>query len=132
MGCFGRCSSSSSVSGRRLLGAGGCFIAHGLQHFFRHLRDHFGGDEAWRHGVYCDPFRAEFAGPGFGHADQACLGGGVIGLAKISKEANDRRRIDDFAVSAFDHVRGNLPRAVENARQIDADDLIPLLRSHLY
>ncbi len=58
---------------------------------------HVGFDESWCDGIDGDATGAEFAGGGFGEADDAGFTGGVVGLAGVAHEADDRGDIDDAA-----------------------------------
>ena len=58
---------------------------------------HVGHHHAGRDRIDGDAFLAEFARRGLGQADQAGLGGGVIGLAEFAAHAVDRRDVDDAA-----------------------------------
>ena len=68
------------------------FGFHIIQDFFGHLLDHFGGDEARANGIDADVLAAELARPDFGHADDAGLGGDVVGLAEVAVQARRPRR----------------------------------------
>ena len=58
---------------------------------------HVGRDGPGRDDVDGDAARAELAGQRAGEADEAGLGGGVVGLAGRAEQADDRRHEDDAA-----------------------------------
>ena len=89
---------------------------------------HVGGDETGGDGITGDLASGQFACDGFGEADEASLGGGVVGLSGISNESDDGADIDDARVSAFhkrtlkgfDEVEGSFEIGVENGVPIFA------------
>ncbi len=76
------------------------------------------------------PFASQFASHRFGHADQAGFRGHVVGLAEVAVEPYYRRGIDDASVAGFKHVVQYGLAAVERARKIDVDHVLPLFDGH--
>ena len=81
--------------------------------------DHLGGDVAGRDGVDGDALAGGLLREAHGQAEQAGLGGGVVGLADVAGLADDRADVDDAARSAVEHVLQDRPGQVERAGQVD-------------
>ena len=79
------------------------------------------------------PVELEEGLPGqrLGQPEQAGLGGGVVDLADVAGLADDRGHVDDPAGAALDHVLDRGLGHEEGARQVDRDDLLPVLVGHL-
>src|SRR4051812_25647121 len=56
---------------------------------------HRGHDEAGGDDIDGDPARGDFLRQGFGHADHAGLGGGIVGLAGVAGGTDDGGNVDD-------------------------------------
>src|SRR5690606_25969471 len=66
-----------------------------------------------------------------GEAQHAGLGGRVVGLARLTLDAIDRRDVDDATPAALGHLRRDVVGDVEQAVQIGVDHRIPLALLHL-
>src|SRR5699024_12496887 len=87
-------------------------------------------DESGGHGVAGDAELAEFDGKGLGEALQACLGGGVVGLAPVAL-GGGAGEVDDAAPTFLGHVRlGGLAHQ-ERTPEVDVHDGVPVLHRHL-
>ena len=93
---------------------------------------HVGGDEARGHGVAGDVAAGEFAGDGFGEADQAGLAGGVVGLAGVADQADDRGDVDDARVLGFHQHAHEGFHGVEGALEIGVEHGVPVLLLHAH
>src|SRR5690625_4595263 len=91
---------------------------------------HVGVDEAGGDDVGGDVPRAELAGDGACHADEAGLGGGVVGLAGVAVHPDDGAHEDDASAALADHALGHPPHAAEDAGEVDVEDLLELLVAH--
>jgi hypothetical protein len=63
--------------------------------------------------------------------EQPALRRGVVGLADVAPLADDRRDVHDPAVVVLDHVRQRGLGHEEGAREVDREDLVPVLVVHL-
>ena len=102
----------------------------GIEHFLGHGGNHLGGDLARRDGVDGDAFGGTFERQRLGETVHAGLGGRVVRLSHLPLAAVDGRDVDDAAEVACTHAVDHLARRVEDAVEIDADDLFPLLERH--
>src|SRR5699024_9251464 len=90
-------------------------------HAFGGRAGHGGLDESGGHGVAGDSELAEFDGKGLGEALQACLGGGVVGLAPVAL-GGGAGEVDDAAPTFLGHVRlGGLAHQ-ERTPEVDVHD----------
>ncbi len=64
------------------------------------------------------------------HADDAGLGGGVVGLPRIAGDADHRGDRDDAAEALLHHPAQHRAGQVERRREVDRQDLVPLLVLH--
>ncbi len=71
-----------------------------------------------RHGVDFDAVLGAFDLEHVHQADQAHLGGAVVGLAKVTHDPGATRREEDTAVSLFLHVDERWPGDVEGAAEV--------------
>ena len=83
------------------------------------------------HRVRAYAFAAELARPRLHHADHAELARGVIRLAEVSVETDDRRRVQNDARLLREHRVHDRLRAVVHAFQIDLDDAVELVLGHV-
>ncbi len=100
------------------------------QHLFGHGGNHRRGNEARGYGIDTHAFGAHLARPGLGKADHAKFGGGVVGLAKIAIQTDDRAGVQDHTAALGHHAISHGLRAVENTAQVDVNDLVKLLNGH--
>src|SRR5207248_676700 len=77
-----------------------------------------------------DALAAEFAGDGLGEAEQAGLGGGVVGLAGVADDAAGGADVDDAAELAAHHGAGGRADGDEGGGQVGLDDHRPILVGH--
>src|SRR5450759_3767526 len=115
-----------------------------VQHLFRDVLEHLGGDEAGRHCVHGDADAVLFKPPcpgederrllgeGLGQAEHAGLGRSVVCLADVPGLANDRGHEDDATGPAFDHVLQRRLSHVERTRQVHRKNRVPVLYRHLH
>ena len=71
----------------------------------RNRRRHAGLDEAGRDGVHGDAALGDLGREAAHVADDAALGGGVVGLTVVARDARDGRQADDAAAVAQHAVR---------------------------
>src|SRR3989454_9472260 len=62
-----------------------------------------------------------------GEADQAGLGGGIVGLALVAGDADDARDVDDPAPATLDHPPGRVLGHQEGALQVRIEYRAPVL-----
>ena len=67
---------------------------------------------------------------GFGEADDASLGGGVVGLARVTGAAHNRGDVDDAASVRFHHAAQTSFGEAKHRSEIGVDDRLPLLFLH--
>src|ERR1700676_2674602 len=94
----------------------------------RHRRLDESGRDAVRSDVALGVFRAQR----LDHADQSRLRGGVIALAGIAGDTDDRGDGDDAAEPLAHHQLGRGPGQAEGRGQIDLDDFVPVLVAQLH
>jgi len=114
---------------RRQLLPGGERVGVGLEegHRLGHLRGRDG-----HHGVDGDPGPRQLQRPGADHADDARLGGGVVGLAEVADLPGGGADADDPpALALLAHPDRGGPGAGEGAAQVGGDDGVELLIGHL-
>ncbi len=88
--------------------------------------EHRGLDKAGGQAIDGDVARGDFLGQGFGKADNAGLGGGVIGLSAVARNPNDGGDINDSAPAPLHHAaQGRLGQA-EGGSQVHGYDLLPI------
>ncbi len=85
---------------------------------------HVGGDEAGGDAVGGDLFAGEFAGDGFGHADDAGFGGGVVDLAGVADDSGDAGDVDDASPLGADHGAGGGAAGDEGGFEVGVDDVV--------
>ena len=78
-----------------------------------------------------DPKTAEFHRPHLRHPDNGRFRRYIIGLPIVPTDGNIGRGRYDTAVMLFLHNGRDSLRAIEDTRQVDPDDIIPLLFRHL-
>ena len=88
---------------------------------------HVGGDEARGDRVDGHAAPRDLGGDGLGHADQAGLGRGVVGLPGVRARSDDRGDVDHAPVTGLDHRAQRIPREPEGGREVGADDRVPVL-----
>ena len=64
------------------------------------------------------------------HADDAGLGGGVVGLAGVAAGADHRGDVDDAAAARLHHAAHHRARQAEDRLQVGVDHLVPVLVLH--
>src|SRR5918998_2416218 len=89
-------------------------------------------DETRGHKVHGDVAACHLGGKRLGHADQACLGGGVIALARIARRAHHGADIDDAAMAAAHHALHGGAGEAEGGGEVHGDDHVPLLVLHAH
>src|SRR5499426_2484535 len=95
------------------------------------LVGHRRGDQARRDAVRRHAAFGIFGGDRLDHADHPGLGRGVIALTGIAGDADHRGDADDAAETLPHHPAYRRPREAEGRRQIDCNDLVPVLVSQL-
>ena len=93
---------------------------------------HVGGDESGGHGVAGDGAAGEFAGDGLGETDQAGLAGGVVRLAGVADQADDRGDVDDARVLGFHQHAHEAFHGVEGTLEIGVEHGVPVLFLHAH
>ncbi len=88
--------------------------------------------DAGAHGVDGDPVRGEGKGRRRGEADDARLGGGVVGLVGTRAEAGDGRHIDDAAIPLGHHHPPGGLEAEEGGLEIEVKHTIPLRLGYVH
>lgn len=101
-----------------------------LLNFVGKLPRHVGGDEARRDGISRDAAAGELAGEGHGEAMEPGLGGGVVGLARVTLHARDGRDADDAAPALLGHRPDEALRPIEGRGKVGGDDVVPILLGH--
>src|SRR5215203_1628522 len=81
--------------------------------------------------VHGDAVAGELLGGGLGEAEQARLGGRVVGLADVTGLAHEGAHVDDLAAALLHHVRQRRVQRVEGAVKVYLDDLVPILDREL-
>ncbi len=97
----------------------------------RHGLGHGRADQAGLDRVDPHAQVGDLLGGGLGQADDAGLGGRVVGLADQADLAGDRRDVHDRTAFRLAHDAGGQPGAVPGALQVHGDDLVELLLGHL-
>jgi len=90
-----------------------------LNRFFNFIRQtggHVGGDESGRDRVDRDVAARQFARERFRKTDQAGFAGGVIGLAGVTDQTNNRRDVENAAAALLDHRPQNRLGEIETRR----------------
>ena len=112
-------------------GAGeGDLRGHGQLLFVGEDAGHVGFDIAGGHGVDRDGAGGELAGEGFGEADKAGFGGGVVGLAGLAGFADDGGDVDDAAPAGFEHGLHAGLGEEKGAGEIGGEDVVPVVALH--
>ena len=106
------------------------FLDDRFEHGGRNCTDHFGCDEARRHGVDGDPAARRFQRQALGETEQPGLGRRVIGLADVADLADDRADVHDPARSAFDHMLEDRLGHAKRAEEVHIEHLVPILMRH--
>src|SRR5690348_2704255 len=99
-------------------------------------------NQAERRGVHLDVYRPPLARQGFGEADDARLGRGIVGLAKVAPRAGSGTDIHHFSrarnpalfnllFSRFTHGCSQDAKNPEGRREVDINHRLPLLIRHL-
>ena len=91
---------------------------------------HGGLHEAGRHHIHRNTARRHFLRQRFRHANQACLGGGVIRLAGIAGDANDGRDGNNPPLALFHHAAQSGARQAKRRGQIHFQHRIPIRITH--
>ena len=108
----------------------GSVRTHGLQGFFGHCRRHLRRDEAGRNGVHANLMPSQFSRPDTGHANNPCLACDVVGLTKVSVEADHTRCIENHSTAAANHVWHDRSRTSKYAAQVHRHERVKLLIAH--
>src|SRR5699024_10402800 len=87
-------------------------------------------DEAGGHGVDGDLLRGQLGGGAVDKADHAGLGGGVVGLAAVARDAGHRGHADHAAVLGERALLRELGGDALGGGDIDGDDRVPAARVH--
>jgi hypothetical protein len=74
----------------------------------------------------------ELAGEGFGEADEAGFGGGVVGLTGLTGLAYDGGDVDDASPAVFDHLRHDGLSHEKGSSEIGGEDVIPVFALHAH
>src|SRR6478609_6542878 len=90
-----------------------------------------GVDEARRHGVDRDPLRPELLGQRARHRDDGPLRRRVVDLAGVAGLGAGGRDVDDASPAGLDHVGEHDLAEVEDAPDVDREDLLELLLADL-
>lgn len=98
--------------------------------FTRQIAGHFRFNETGREDVDGDAAFRDLAGEGFGRADDAGFGGGVIRLAGDARLARGGSDAHDATMPLYRHVLGDGLGNIEKAVEIGRDDLRPLFGLH--
>ena len=98
----------------------------GGQGHVRSLRDTRGHDETRVHGVDADALLAVLQGRGLGQTGHRMLGGGVVGQVLHGGESGDGGGVDDRAAARGQDLGNLVFQAVEDAVEVDVDDLLPV------
>ena len=106
--------------------AGSSFSASGAEKVLGHTRSRHRGD-----GVGLDVVLGPLLGQDPGEADQAHLGGAVVGLAEVAQNAGVRGGVEDPAVALLAHLDPRRAGHVERPPQVDVDDGVEQLRRHV-
>jgi len=92
-----------------------------------------GGEVAGGDGVDLDFFGSPFVGEGFGELGYAAFGGCVGGDSDAALEAEEAGDIHNFAgFFAGDEVAGDELGELEDAGQVDLEDLLPGVEGGVY
>ena len=102
----------------------------GVQNLLRHRHHHLGGDVAGRDDVDGDAARGRLLGHRLGEAEQGRLGGGVVGLARLTLAPVDGGDVDDAPEAARAHPLDHEPRHVEDGVEVGVDHRVPVLLRH--
>src|SRR5690606_14089257 len=84
---------------------------------------HVGFDEAGGDDVDGDAAGADFTGEGFAEADDAGLGGDVVGLAGVAHDADHGGDVDDAALALLHHAAQAGFGEPEDRGEVGVDDL---------
>src|SRR5215472_4642465 len=82
-------------------------------------------------GVDRDVVRAELAGEGLRHPDQAELRGALRDDVRIPAHSVDRRNVHDASAAALDHAAESRPAERRRPGQVRRDDAVPVLGGQL-
>ena len=99
-----------------------------FQNVFGHGGDHFRIDVAGCDYVTRNAFGCTFQGHGLRKAEQAGLGGGIVGLTELTFATIDRRNRNDAAEIARAHALYDEPRQVEDRVRLVLDHRFPVFR----
>ena len=97
-----------------------------------------GGEVAGRDGVDLDAFGGPLVGEGLGELGDAAFGGGVGGDADAALEGEQGGDVDDLAGgggaggAAGDHVAGGELRELEDAGEVDLEDVLPVVERGVF
>ena len=105
-------------------------LGHLFQILVAELRSHVRLNKSGTDGVNCNPTGRKFLGIAHAHGNDTTLGGGVVGLARVSDLTNDTRDIDDAASTLLGGELEESLGAVEDASKVGVDDRLPLRRLH--
>src|SRR3984893_5261991 len=104
---------------------------HLLQRLLRHRSNHLSVDEARCDTVHGDAAPRRLQRQALGEAEQSRLGSGVVGLPDVAGFPDYRADVDDAAGGPLHHVVEDRLDHVEGAGEIDPEDGVPILHSHL-
>ena len=104
------------------------------QRCFRHSVDHVGFHKPRRDRIYGNSFTPQFARQTFSEGNDAALGDCIVGLAEISRLANNRRDINyaSRAISIFPgyHILEHKLSCVKNSIEVDPHYFVPHCFGH--
>ena len=69
----------------------------------------------------------QLPGQALGQTDEACLAGGVVGLARIAPQGHHAAEVDDPARALTDHPAGSLLAAEERSLEVGVEDFVKIL-----
>src|SRR5690606_23588258 len=87
-------------------------------------------DEAGRHRVHRHALAGVLAGQRLGEADQAGLGGDVVGLAGVAAQRHHRAEVHHAPEARAQHAAQGGLGEVEGAREVGVDDRLPVVVLH--
>lgn len=94
------------------------------------LSNHIRGNVSRADRVDGDSSGRKFLGIGHAHCHDSTLGGGVVGLSRISDLTDDRRNIDNATRALLGRQFEKGLCAVKDSRQVDINHRLPLLGLH--
>src|SRR5919107_1486084 len=102
-----------------------------LLHLLRYRADHVGLYKPGADGVDVDAAPGKLQGGRFGVPEQTGLCRRVVGLAQVTRFADEGAHVDDRAALLLHHVRQRRVHGVEATVQVQLHDLVPALHVEL-